>query len=54
MQNVDNKREREKVMVSVHCYQPQMREQIRQVMRYSAKDAVPSPGHGNQTLNRKS
>ncbi|OLA58361.1 MAG: hypothetical protein BHW48_13145 [Roseburia sp. CAG:10041_57] len=83
MQNVDNKREREKVMVSqmialycrgnhhtrkglceecakleeyarmrsdkcpfmetktfcsnckVHCYQPQMREQIRQVMRYS-------------------
>lgn len=31
MQNVDNKREREKVMVSVHCYQPQMREQIRQV-----------------------
>ena len=35
MQNVDNKREREKVMVSVHCYQPQMREQIRQVMRFS-------------------
>ncbi len=37
MQNVDNKREREKVMVSVHCYQPQMREQIRQVMRYSGQ-----------------
>ena len=35
MQNVDNKREREKVMVSVHCYQPQMRGQIRQGMRYS-------------------
>ena len=34
MQNVDNKREREKVMVSVHCYQPQMREQMQDNLSY--------------------
>ena len=39
MQNVDNKREREKVMVSVHCYQPQMREQIRHCLLYTSDAA---------------